>query len=439
MRAKKLEKYLGVKEIYLKLEGTNPYGHKYDRIAEVLVKDALMQGKKSILVDGSYEYIDSIMQFALKNDIYIKIPIFKNEKWKRSKYSEEEVINFTKRDIDNRIAFLEQYCFENNYYNGSNGFSNKHLSILALQKIGDEITEKLNGQISTVFTQLSYGYTVSSLYNGFVNRWVQGDIEKYPKIFSCTIPNGNIIFDDYKKNLHLNDLDKYDIKVNKYTRHLFIDQSLLLEETLKAIHDTNGNILSIDENLLKESSNVLRHLENVILSTEEGYSFAGFYKLAKEKKIQDGNHVIILNNGKSDIDIERIQSFDKYSIEQISSWIKEWLLQYSDSMQEISEAVESAKQDGFILIALRNNTPQGVCVVVNIGFESYIPTYHLSYIATKKGNKGRGIATKLINQVVELTGGKVSLHVDLDNKRAKKLYEKLGFKHMYNRMIYYGE
>ena len=33
MRSLKLEKALGIEEIYLKLEGANPFGNKYDRIS----------------------------------------------------------------------------------------------------------------------------------------------------------------------------------------------------------------------------------------------------------------------------------------------------------------------------------------------------------------------------------------------------------------------
>jgi threonine synthase len=199
LRAKKLEQELGVKEIYLKLEGANPFGNKFDRIAEVLVKDALMQNKKIIFVDGSQDYINSVSQFALRNDVNIKIPLFKNERWKRSKFSEEQIINMTEEVFENKVSFLENFCIEKGYYYGSNGYNNKHLSSLALEKIGDEIATRLHGDISTVFTQLSYGHTVSSLYNGFVRKWVQGEINKYPKIFSGTIPKGNVIFDDYKK------------------------------------------------------------------------------------------------------------------------------------------------------------------------------------------------------------------------------------------------
>lgn len=285
---------------------------------------------------------------------------------------------------------------------------------------------------------MSSGYTVSGIYNGFVNKWVEGDINKYPQIFSCTIPYGNSIYEDYKKNLELQTLsiENYDVRANKYTKNLFADEGALLEETLNAIYDTGGKIIAVDEELLKESVQFLRKQENINLTTQEGYSFAGFYKLAKEGKIKNGKHVIILNNGKSELDLIRIENFNKYSKEDITKWTKEWLQDYSDTFSETEEAVEKAMINGFIVIALRSNTPQGIGVVVNLGFKKVLPSYHLVYIGTKEGNKGRGIASELINHLIDITDGRLSLHVDLDNKRAKTLYQKLGFETEYYRMIY---
>jgi len=439
MRAKKLEQYLGVKKIYLKLEGSNPYGHKFDRISEVIIKDAINQNKDKILVNGSNDYINSIIHFAEKENIEVNIPYFKGEDWKLPLFPQESLVDFSKSDTSHMYKLVGGYCNEHNMYNASNGYRNRNLSVIALQQLGEEISDKLGNNISTVFTQLSYGYTVASLYNGFVNKWAHGHINKYPKIFSCTIPKGNAIFDDYKKNMGIDGLENYNIEVNKYTRHLFTGKGSLLEDTLKAIHDTEGRIVSVNQDLLKESAKVLREQENIILSTEEAYSFAGFYKLAKEGKIKNGKHAIILNDGKSDLQLYRVKDFEKYPKEEISKWIKEWLLDYSDPLKETLDAVNTAVDTGFILLALRNNIPQGVCVVVHSGFKDFIPTYHLAYIVTKKGNKGRGIATELINEMIELTNGNLSLHVDFDNKRAISLYEKLGFETKYARMIYSEE
>ena len=98
MRAKKLEKYLGVEEIYLKLEGTNPFNHKFDRIAEVLVKDAQIQNKQTLLVNGAEDYIESVGHFAEKAGLSIKVPQSKNEKWKNTAFPKDIIIDFTKRN-----------------------------------------------------------------------------------------------------------------------------------------------------------------------------------------------------------------------------------------------------------------------------------------------------------------------------------------------------
>ena len=279
--------------------------------------------------------------------------------------------DFRHSKTNNKHELIEKYCKENNCYNASNSYGNKHLSIVSLQKIGEEIAERLGNNISTVFTQLSNGYTVSGLYNGFVNKWVEGEINKYPQIFSCTIPHGNTIYNDYKKNLELNDIsiDDFNVRANKYTKNLFADDGALLEEALNAINDTDGKIIPVDEALLMESVNFLRKQEHISLTTQEGYSFAGFYKLAKEGKIKNGKHVIILNNGKSDLELIRVENFKEYSKETLTKWTKEWLQDYSDTLDETEEAIEFAMRNGFIVIALRNNVPQGIGVVVNLGLK----------------------------------------------------------------------
>ncbi|NLB33302.1 MAG: pyridoxal-phosphate dependent enzyme [Tissierellia bacterium] len=440
MRSLKLEKALGIEEIYLKLEGANPFGNKYDRISETLVKDSIIQNKKGLLIDGPSDYIKSMVSYAQHYELQVKIALFKNEQWKKSLFQNLTFADFRRNNLNNKHEIIDSFCKNNNYYNASNIYGNKNLGIISLQKISEEISERL-GNASTVFTQLSNGFTVSGIYNGFLNKWVEGEINKYPQIFSCTIPHGNAIYKDYKKSLELNEIsiDDYDVKVNKYTKNLFADEGALLQETLNAIYDTDGKIIPVDEALLKESVQFLRKQENISLTTQEGYSFAGFYKLAKEGKLKKGKHVIILNNGKSDLDLKRIENFNEYSKETITQWTKDWLQDYSDTFNETEEAIEKAMENGYIIMAFRNNIPQGIGVVVNLGFKKVIPTYHLVYIGTKEGNKGRGIASELINNLVDITGGKLSLHVDLENKRARTLYQKLGFKTAYYRMIYMGQ
>ena len=434
-RAKKIEAILGIKEIYFKLEGTNPFGHKFDRIGETIAKDAVASKKSAILIDGPRRYINAIKSFAEIENIDVFIPHYRGQSWKKSAYESKNLIPIKRNVNDNQQALIEDLCEKRGYYNAVNGYYNQHISMLALEEIGEELLEKFE-DISTVFLQLGYGYTVSSLYNSFFRGWVKGELDRYPQIFSCTIPKGNMIYEDYKVRNQIIDIDEYDLKLNKYSRHLYIDDTQLLEDTLKAVKDTDGEIITVDEKLLKEAATLLKNKEYLKLSAEEAYSFAGFYKLAKQGKIKNGKHVIILNDGRSDIRIKRLEDFKTYSLKDIRTLVDTFLAEYSDPKNSIEDAILNAVGRGAVFIATLNDEPQGVMIVVNLGFSEFIPTYHLAYIGTHKGRKGRGIASALIDAAIDFSDGNISLHVDLDNKGAKKLYEKFGFKHMYNRMIF---
>ena len=96
LRARKLEKLLNVGEIYIKLEGVNPSGHKNDRIAEVLVKDAIVHKQNIIIANGSQSYISSLLYFAGLENIEVRIPLFKNERWKSMKFKNEHLMDLRK-------------------------------------------------------------------------------------------------------------------------------------------------------------------------------------------------------------------------------------------------------------------------------------------------------------------------------------------------------
>jgi len=165
-----------------------------------------------------------------------------------------------------------------------------------------------------------------------------------------------------------------------------------------------------------------------------------FIQEVKSGEIKDGTHVIVLNDAKVDIDIRQMEKGDlDVSFKKFLHILDDWLIQFSDPHEEIEEAVENAFEYGHVLCAYHANELVGIAIVSRTRFETFLPRYHLSYIATKKDIKGMGIATQLLQEVIRLTGGSLSLHVEVENKRAWKLYEKMGFIKKYYRMQYKGE
>ncbi|MCS5423116.1 MULTISPECIES: pyridoxal-phosphate dependent enzyme [Psychrilyobacter] len=439
LRVHKLEKLFDVGEIYIKLEGVNPAGHKHDRIAEVLVRDAIAHKYKGIVVNGSVSYINSVLYYADLESLDIVIPLFKGERWKTGKFKDKGILDLRSLKYGSQLEIVTKTAEDKNYYLAAEGYTNIHISQIILENLTDEIVTKLNYKVDAIYTQLSYGYTLTSIHNSLLKKWMNGEIEKFPSVICGTWGKGNAAFKNFQRTKEIKNNVLEGFRNEELSRnHILLDKGLL-EQTFLDVNETDGKIISINEELLKESVEILRQKEHIKINKQEAYSFAAFYKLVKEKKIKKGRHVIILNEGKCVINVENLNDYDEVSKDKLVKLTREYLVQYSDSVLETEDAIKNAIDKGFILLASRDGVYEGVCVIVNLGFEEFIPKYHLAYIGANKASKGRGVGTELIQRAIDLTDGNLSLHVDLDNKGAKRLYKKLGFKHVYNRMIYCGE
>ena len=436
MRAKKIEKALGISEIYLKLEGANPSGHKYDRIAEVLVRDAVATGFKEILVDGSYCYIQSVMLFAKLEELEVKVPLFKQEKWKMSKLDKSILFDLRdKKDTFTRLQ-LRDIAEKNNMYLMCEWNLNNIISHLVLEDMMKECLERLDFKVDTITMQLGYGYTLSSVYSGLIKSWVDEELSEMPELLCGSIPSWQEVLDQYAKKMNIGQGESNQNNTEKTDLHLSEKYSDIVSTIMKIIIETKAEMIGIEEDELRQAATMLRELEGVIVSRKEAYAMAAFIKKTKQGLLSSGKHLIILNDARSEIEVCEIKSFNDKSKDDLIEITRSWLSTYNDSVEETVDAIEKAMKEGFLLIAKRNGEEQGICIVVNMGFERFIPTYHLAYIGVKPGNKGRGVASELIGRAIELTDGNLSLHVDLDNKRAKNLYRKMGFNHVYERMIY---
>jgi len=421
LRARKLEKKLGVKRIYLKLEGANPSHHKYARIAEVLCKDAIAHHKKTLLVDGTNNYLRALEYFSIKFDLGFKIPRFKKETWKTKRFDQEKLIDARSVTLEKRLSYLGELAKADDAYLCVEGYTHNHISLMAMEELGREITKKLPN-IDAVYTDFGHGYTIASLYHVFLNSWIEQE-NRFPKIY-CGLNDAHVL--DAENPGH--DLASY-IQTHES----------LLYHAKQALRESYGKAIRLTEDELKATKKLLRETEHVKVSLQGSYALAAFIKNTALKKESEGTYIIILDDGRSLMDIEEIRDMTEYSKSQIVAIAKNYLAEYSDPLIEMNDALDNAFDKGYVLIAKQNDDIMGITIIVNTQFENFIPTYHLAYIGTNKEHKGRGIGTELIKRAVEITDGKLSLHVDLDNKNAKKLYEKMGFKHKYNRMIYYGE
>jgi len=418
-RARRLEKVLDLGEIFLKLEGANPSGHIYDRIAEVIVKDAVFSGFQHILINGSEYYIQSVMFFAKLSQLQVKVPLFKQEKWKTARLGKDVLLDLRDNKDPSSRPELRDLAEKNHMYFACEWELNTTITHFVLEEMAKECLERMDFKVDTISVQLGYGYALSSIYRCLIKSWVNEELSLLPQLLCDARPCQDML--------------------NQSGKYMHSDQMADLEKNLmKIIIETRVDMIELEEADLKQAVSMLREYENVIVSRKEAYAMAAFIKKSQQGLLKSGKHLIILNDAKSEVEVNEIKSFKEKSKDDFVNLIGTWLSPYNDSVAETLDAIEKAMKEGFLLIAKRNGEEQGICIIVNMGFERFIPTYHLAYIGVKAGNQGRGVASAMIKRAVEVTNGNLSLHVDLDNKRAKKLYSKMGFEHKYDRMIFIG-
>ena len=443
VRAYNLEKELNISKIYLKLEGNNPSGHREDRLAYLIIRDALSRGKDTICM-GTYGTLGGSISFLA--DYYDVKCIFyvpnKNKILRKNLLLSKnvEIIEFG-RTYEHCVRESRRVSEENGWYNANPGRANNIMNMYAFSYIADEIQEQLDEVIDTIFCQTSNGSSISGLHLGLKQLWINEDIEKLPQIWAASTSQGNAIIESFDKASDIIlDIDHKDIYETRYNRNLIARKSFNGQDALNAIKDTNGRAVGIsDEELIRDNRFFKGKEKFIKVSIPNTTPISAFIKGFNDGNITNGNHILILNNGMVDLDIRVIEKNDlTLPYREFLKRLDEWLIQFSDPIEEIEDAVDDAFNKGFVICAYRGNAIVGIVIVSTSRYETFFPKYHLSYIATKRDIKGMGIATQLMQKVIELTKGDFTLHVETDNRRAIKLYEKMGLKKKYYRMFYQG-
>ena len=127
-----------------------------------------------------------------------------------------------------------------------------------------------------------------------------------------------------------------------------------------------------------------------------------------------------------------------FSRDDIAEFLFNHLDEYGDKKESILRCIAYAYgdgegQDGFILVAHRDEKILGAVIINDTNMGGYIPEHILVYIAVDGNERGQGIGKELMERIIDTTEGDIALHVEPDNP-AKHLYEKFGFTNKYLEM-----
>lgn len=301
-RARNIEREFGVRQIYLKFEGSTATGTQKDRIAFAQVMDALRRGYDTITVATCGNYGAAIALAAslagLRCVIYIP------EKYHTTRIKEisgygAEVLRIP-GDYENAVIISQQNADKSDYYDANAGGANTVLQLNAYGEIAREIYDDLRDAPAVVALPVSNGTTLAGVYKGFVSLYRRGKTSRIPKLIAGSSFGKNPIIQAYMKNLpNCQDLIPEKIRETAVNEPLINWRSIDGDYALYAIRNSGGwASYGSDKNMLT-FSRIIREKEglNVLPASTAGL-IALLDRHQKEPFSQD-RYIAVLTGRKS--------------------------------------------------------------------------------------------------------------------------------------------
>jgi threonine synthase len=302
VRARNLEREVGLRQIFLKFEGGNPSGTQKDRIAFAQVLDALRRGYDTIVIATCGNY-GAAMAFAASL-AGIRCRVYIPEGYHSSRVSEmrkfdPEIVRVP-GDYENAVEVSSREAAANDLYDANPGGSNTDLQFRAYGSIADEIYDELRDAPAAVAVPVSNGTTLVGIYRGFLNLYRRGKTSRLPRIFAGSSHGKNPIVRAVVRNLETcEDLDPRQIHESSTNEPLINWHSIDGDYALKAIRSSNGFAGFATDRSMREYAKLIRQTEGLLVLPASTAGLAAMVEDHKRSPWGNDRFVVVLTGRKA--------------------------------------------------------------------------------------------------------------------------------------------
>lgn len=284
IRAKELERVLGISRIYLDFEGRNPTGTHKDRIAEAHARRAAEEGYSAITVGTCGNYGVAVAYYAkiygLKAYIFVPAGYTLERAGEMLSYGAEVIPIHGPYE---KVVFeSRKFAVENGVYDANPG-STPEVDYEGYSKIADEILSEVSPD--AVFVPVGNGTTLAGIWHGFVKRG------ENPRMVGITTSLGNQILWQF-----------YGVEANEFVETpvnepLVSMISFDAMEALKAVYESSGYIFGFADDDSVQYALLLEKTEGISALPASALTIAGLVKFARKFGMWRGNFVLVLTGG----------------------------------------------------------------------------------------------------------------------------------------------
>ncbi len=301
-RARNIEREFGLRQIYLKFEGSTPTGTQKDRIAFAQVMDALRRGYDTVTVAtcGNYGAAISLAASIAGLNCEIYIP----EKYHTSRIKEIENtgarIVRVPGDYEDAVKISQKIADEKEFYDANAGGENTMLQLKAYGEIAYEIYDELRDAPAVLALPVSNGTTLAGVYKGFVSLYRRGKTSKIPKIVAGSAFGKNPIVQAFLKNSPTcEDLVPEKIHETAINEPLINWRSIDGDYALQAIRTTGGWAFYVSDKNMIAHAKIIREKEGLSVLPASTAGLIALLEHHKKEPLPNDRYVVVLTGRKS--------------------------------------------------------------------------------------------------------------------------------------------
>ncbi len=302
VRARNIEREVGVRQIFLKFEGGNPTGTQKDRIAFAQAMDALRRGFDTITLATCGNYGTAMALAASLSGLRCLIYIpqtFHTGRIQEMTDLGAEIIRVD-GDYETAVKISFEHAKKSEFYDANPGGDNTNLQLRAYGQIAYEIYDELRDAPLVVAIPVSNGTTLAGIYKGFLSLYRRGKTSRIPRIVAGSSYNKNPIVQAYLKgSASCLDLKPEQIRETRINEPLINWHAIDGEHALEAIRQTNGWATNASDKSMRMFSRLIREKEGLQVLPASTAGLIGLVEQHRKEALPNDRFAVVLTGRKS--------------------------------------------------------------------------------------------------------------------------------------------
>lgn len=302
VRARNIEREVGMRQIYLKFEGGNPTGTQKDRIAFAQAMDALRRGFDTISIATCGNYGAAMALAAHFGGVQCRIFIPEGYHTGRIREMEQLGAHIIRVSGDYETAVTESIedARQHEYYDANPGGANTPLQLQAYGQIAFEIYDELRDAPKAVAVPVSNGTTLAGIYKGFLSLYRRGKTSRMPLLIAGSSFRKNPIVYSFSSNApECEDLDPTRIRETSVNEPLINWHAADGNHALDSIRQTDGWAADASDKAMQSYSRLIREKEGLQVLPASTAGLIAMIKKHQKDPLPGDRYVAVLTGRKT--------------------------------------------------------------------------------------------------------------------------------------------